>query len=51
MRVVNLYYSSTKNTAMVAKRIESALKQAGHTVDTLNMTSDLSIDVLDYDMT
>ncbi|MFO7803760.1 MAG: hypothetical protein R6V55_15870 [Desulfovermiculus sp.] len=50
MRVVNLYYSSTNNTAMVAKRIESALKQAGHTVDTFKMTSDLSIDVLDYDM-
>ena len=50
MRVANLYYSSTKNTAKVAERIESALKQAGHTVDTWKMSADLSIDVLDYDL-
>lgn len=49
MKVLNLYFSSTGNTAKVAKKIEAALHESGHQVETMKVTSNLEVDVLTYD--
>ena len=50
MRALNLYYSATENTAKVAQRIEDCLTQLGHSVDTVRITAETEIDLLDYDV-
>jgi flavodoxin len=50
MKILNLYFSSTGNTAKVAKTISDTLQQAGHHVDTVRITKSEAIDVLPYDL-
>ena len=49
MKVLNLYFSSTGNTAKVAQRIDAALSESGHQVQTMRVTHNLEVDVLAYD--
>lgn len=50
MKVLNLYFSSTGNTEKVAKKIDETVKELGHTVDTVKISSKgFSLDLLDYD--
>ena len=49
MKVLNVYYSSTGNTAKVAEAITRAAEAAGHEVDTVALPSDAELDVLGYD--
>lgn len=49
MRVLNLYYSSTGNTAKVAKAISQAVEDAGHEVETVEVAADQEVDFLAYD--
>ena len=50
MKVLNLFYSSTGNTAKVAEAIGTAAAAAGHEVDTVEVASDTEVNVLDYDV-
>jgi menaquinone-dependent protoporphyrinogen IX oxidase len=52
MNILNIYFSSTGNTAKVAKAIEKVLKETDHQVDTLEVTKDTNIDILilSYDL-
>ena len=50
MKVLNVYYSSTGNTAKVAEAITRAAEEAGHEVDTVALPSDAGLDVLGYDL-
>ncbi|MGQ9723668.1 MAG: flavodoxin family protein [Candidatus Jordarchaeum sp.] len=50
MKVLNLYYSMTGNTEKVAKKIEEAVKELGHEVDTIKVTKkDMEWDILQYE--
>jgi flavodoxin len=49
MKVLNLYFSATGNTQKVAQRIEETLLQMGHEVDTIKVTKDAEVEILDYD--
>lgn len=49
MNVLNLYFSSTGNTAKVAGRIEETLREIGHQVQTLRIKPNLEVDILPYD--
>lgn len=35
MKVLNIYYSGTGNTAIIANKIEESARLAGHIVDTV----------------
>jgi hypothetical protein len=49
MKVLNLYFSSTGNTAKVANRISETVQGLGHEVKTLKITDkDIEIDILNY---
>ena len=51
MNVLNLYYSSTGNTEKVALRIQDTVKELGHDVETVKVTSgDIDVDVLKFDI-
>ena len=50
MNILNIYFSSTGNTAKVAKAIEKVLQETDHQVDTLEVTKDTNIDLLPYDL-
>jgi flavodoxin len=50
MKVLNLYFSATGNTAKVAETISATVQQEGHQVDTVKITKDAEIDVLPYDL-
>ncbi len=51
MNILNLFYSMTNNTKKVAERLNKAIKDLGHTPDSLQITTkDLSLDLLGYDM-
>ena len=50
MKILNLYFSSTGNTAKVAERITQTVEKLGHQVDTRKITGDSDIDVLGYDL-
>lgn len=50
MRVLNLYFSSTGNTSKVADRIDTAVKSMGHDVDSIKISSETEIELMDYDM-
>jgi menaquinone-dependent protoporphyrinogen IX oxidase len=49
MKILNLYFSSTGNTAKVAERITATLEKLGHQIDALKITGDTDIDLLSYD--
>jgi multimeric flavodoxin WrbA len=49
MKVLNIYYTGTGNTAIIAKKIEEAANQAGHTVDTIKAGGNIEVEFLDYD--
>jgi flavorubredoxin len=49
MKILNLYFSSTGNTAKVAERIAATLAQLGHQIDTVKLTGDQDLDLLSYD--
>lgn len=49
MKILNLYFSSTGNTAKVAKKIEAAIRESGQQVDTQRVTPKLDVDILAYD--
>jgi flavodoxin len=52
MRALNLFYTTTKNTAKVAGHIESILREEGHSVDTVKITAETDVhdvDILSYD--
>ncbi len=47
MRILNLFYSATKNTEKVAKQIHEVVEELGYSIDTVNVTSpELDVDVL-----
>ena len=49
MNVLNIFYSSTGNTEKVAVSIEETLKNLGHTVDTVKITTRTKqVDILKY---
>jgi len=49
MKILNLYFSSTGNTAKVADQIAATATQLGHQVDTVKVTGDQDLDLLSYD--
>lgn len=49
MKILNLYFSSTGNTAKVAERITATVEQLGHQIDTVKVTGDQALDLLGYD--
>jgi hypothetical protein len=49
MKILNLYFSSTGNTAKVADRITATVEQLGHQIDTVKVTGDQDLDLLSYD--
>jgi flavodoxin len=49
MKILNLYFSSTGNTEKVANRITATVQELGHEVDTVKITGDRDIDLLNYD--
>jgi flavodoxin len=51
MRVLNLFYTSTKNTEKVARQIHDVIEELGYPIDTINVTSPKQdIDILQYNM-
>ena len=49
MKVLNLYFSTTGNTAKIAGKIEQTVQSSGHPVETLEVTKDMDLDILAYD--
>jgi len=49
MKILDLYFTATGNTAKVAEKIEAALRESGHDVETMKVTANLDVDVLAYD--
>jgi hypothetical protein len=49
MKILNLYFSSTGNTAKVAQQIATAAENSGHRIDTLKITGAAEVDLLSYD--
>jgi hypothetical protein len=49
MKILNLYFSSTGNTAKVAQRIAAAAENSGHQIDTQKITGAAEVDLLSYD--
>ncbi len=49
MKILNIYFSATGNTAKVASTIEKAAKESGHTVVTIPAKGEIDVDFLDYD--
>jgi hypothetical protein len=49
VKILNLYFSSTGNTAKVADQIKTSVEQLGHQVDTVTATRDTDLDLLSYD--
>ena len=51
MRVLNLFYTSTKNTEKVAQQIHDVIEELGYSIDTINVTSlKQDINILQYNM-
>jgi flavodoxin len=50
MNVLNLYFTSTGNTEKVALQIQDTVRELGHNVKTVKVTSgDMNVDVLKFD--
>jgi hypothetical protein len=51
MKILNMFYSMTNNTKLVAERMNTTIESLGHTIETLAITSkDHDIDLLSYDL-
>ena len=50
MNILNIYFSSTGNTAKVAKTIEQVVRKTDHKVETIKVTKGMSLDILPYDL-
>ena len=50
MRILNLYHTTTGNTLKVAERINQTLLDLGHTLDSVKVGKETTIDVLEYDL-
>jgi hypothetical protein len=50
MKILNLYFSSTGNTAKVAQRIAATADSLGYQIDTLKITGAAKVDLLSYDL-
>ncbi len=50
MKVLNLYHSTTGNTARVAETINKAVRELGHEIDAVKVSKDLEADLLSYDV-
>lgn len=50
MKVLNLFFSATGNTAKVAQTISDSVRQAGHQLDSVKISQDLDLDLLAYDL-
>jgi Flavodoxin domain len=49
MKILNLYFSSTGNTAKVADRITATVKSLGHQIDEMKIPDGADIELLSYD--
>jgi hypothetical protein len=49
LKILNLYFSSTGNTAKVADRITQTVEKLGHQIDAMKVTGDMAMDLLAYD--
>jgi hypothetical protein len=49
MRILNLYHTSTGNTAMVAERLDQVIRDAGHRLDSIRIDKETTVDLLAYD--
>ena len=49
MKILNLYYSGTGNTRIIADKIEEIAKLSDHEVDTIEVKKEVVIEFLDYD--
>ncbi len=49
MKILNIFFSSTGNTAKVAERITATVEHLGHQIDTVKVTGDQALDLLAYD--
>jgi flavodoxin len=45
MKILNFYYSGTGNTEKIANRIDQALRELGHEVDSIKVSADSAADV------
>jgi len=50
MKILNCYYSATGNTEKVAAVISKTAKNEGHTVETVKITENSELLLLDYDL-
>ncbi|HAY20737.1 MAG TPA: flavodoxin [Desulfobacterales bacterium] len=50
MKVLNLYFTTTGNTTKVADQIAATIAAGGHQVDTIRITANTSVDLLEYDL-
>jgi multimeric flavodoxin WrbA len=50
MKVLNIYFSATGNTAKTAATIEKTVADAGHEVTTVQVKEGVQVEFLDYDM-
>jgi flavorubredoxin len=50
MKVLNLYFTATNNTAKVAETISATVRQSGHQIETIRVDGPVEINLLDYDL-
>ena len=50
MKVLNLYHSTTGNTAKVAETINDTVRKLGYEIDAVKARKDLELDLLAYDV-
>lgn len=50
MKILNLFFSATGNTEKVAQKITATVESLGHRIDTVKITGDRELDLLDYDL-
>ncbi|MDD3581841.1 MAG: flavodoxin domain-containing protein [Desulfobacca sp.] len=50
MKILNMFFSTTGNTAKVAQTISNTVQQAGHHIETVKVKKDLDLDLLSYDL-
>lgn len=49
MKILNIYFSATGNTAKIAQTIESEATKQGHAIDTIAVKNKIEVNFLDYD--
>ena len=50
MKILNIYFSTTGNTAKIAAKIEQTIQSSGNTVKTIEVAKDMDLDILAYDL-